>query len=142
MENDKFQELVLQQLQTLAEGQNRLEVTQQKQGQTIQFLVDGQKQLEEGQKRLEASVDRLETTQQKQGQVIHSLAEGYNRLEAKVDKLELLMENEVLDKIRALFDDREIQNDRFDRIEKKLDSLSTDVSYLVSNIAKLKMLAK
>ncbi len=100
VENEKFQELVLQQLKAHTEGQNRLEER-----------FDG-------------------------------LEERFDGLEQKVDRLELRMENEVIDKLRALFDDREVQNDRLDRIESRLESLSTDVSYLVAKTATLKMLAK
>ncbi len=75
MDNEKFQELVVQQLQKLSEGQSRIESRMDK---------------------LESKVDKLES---------------------KVDKLELRMENEVIDKIRILFDAREAQNQRLDRIE-------------------------
>ncbi len=75
VDNEKFQELVVQQLQKLSEGQSRIESRMDK---------------------LESKVDKLES---------------------KVDKLELRMENEVIDKIRILFDAREAQNQRLDRIE-------------------------
>ncbi len=82
MDNEKFQELVVQQLQKLSEGQSRIESRMDK---------------------LESKVDKLESK--------------VDKLESKVDKLELRMENEVIDKIRILFDAREAQNQRLDRIE-------------------------
>ena len=84
------------------------------------------------------------------------LGKGQQRLETKV-------ENEVADKIRALFDDREIKNERFDHLEKrfdflehrfdrlegrfdlvinKLEDITTDVRYLVNRVDKLEKLAK
>ena len=84
------------------------------------------------------------------------LGKGQQRLETKV-------ENEVADKIRALFDDREIENERFDHLEKrfdflehrfdrlegrfdlvinKLEDITTDVRYLVNRVDKLEKLAK
>jgi len=71
MENEKFQELVLQQLQSLAEGQKEL---------------------------------RTDIT----------------KIGSRMDRLEIRMENEIIDKLKALFDDREVQDSRFDRIENKL----------------------
>ena len=42
-------------------------------------------------------------------------------------KLETCIENEVIDKIRVLFDAREVQNDRFDRIDNKLDDIDDKI---------------
>jgi phage gp16-like protein len=118
VDNGKFQELVLKQLELLTEGQQRLD-----------------DKLEQGQQRLDLKVDGLE--------------QGQKRLELKMDKLELRVENEVIDKIRALFDDREMQNKRIefhdrrlDSIDEKLDRISNDTAYLVSEVISLKRLVK
>lgn len=86
MDNDRFQELVLQQLSVLTEGQKEL------------------------------------TTR-------------FDKLGNKIDKLELRIENEVIDKIRGLYDAREIQNDvneriiySLNRIEAKLDVLQMETA--------------
>lgn len=93
MESEKFQELVLQQLQALTEGQTRLE-------------------------------NRLDS------------------LEKKQLKIESRLENEAIDKLKALFDTRMVQNDRFDRLEDKLDDISIDTRYLVARIVQLEKLVK
>jgi len=49
---------------------------------------------------------------------------------------------EVIEKIRALFDDREAQNERFNCINDKLADISTDVRYLVARVISLEKLAK
>ena len=57
-------------------------------------------------------------------------------------RLESRMESEVIDKIKALFDDREVQNERLDRIESKLDLVTSDTGYLMSKVVRLEALAK
>lgn len=114
MENEKFQELVLQQLAYLAEGQQRLESV-------VGKIETRTETLEQGQARLEGRMENLE----------HKT----DRIDSGLLKLETRMENEVIDKIRALFDDRETQNDRLDRIENKLDDMATDISYIAAKIA-------
>ncbi len=71
-----------------------------------------------------------------------SLNQRVGNLEANQQKLEMKIENEVIDKIRALFDDREMQNHRFDRIEVKLENIIVDVSYLVTKVSRLEKAAK
>ena len=100
MDNEKFQELVLQQLQDLAAGQ---------------------KQLTDGQKDICKDLTKLETS-------MGSLEKGQLRLETR-------MENEVIDKIRALFDTWQVHED-------KLDDISTDTRYLVARVAKLEKTAR
>lgn len=87
---------------------------------------------------LQALTDRLGAVEK--GQEL--LATGQQRLESKMDNIELRMENEVIDRIRGLFDAREVQNDRFDRIEEKLGSIETDTGYLVARVARLEHVAK
>ncbi len=132
MDNGKFQELVLKQLELLTEGQQRLD-----------------DKLEQGQQRLDSKVDKLEQGQQRLDLKVDGLEQGQQRLDSKMDKLELRVENEVVDKIRALFDDREIQNKRIelqdrrlDSIDEKLDRISNDTAYLVSEVISLKRLVK
>lgn len=73
---------------------------------------------------------------------LKALTEGQVKLEATLLKLETNIENEVIDKIRGLYDDREVQNERFDRIEEKLGSIEVDTGYLVAKVAKLERIAK
>ena len=88
--------------------------------------------LEQGQKVLEA------------GQV--KLSQSQDRLENKVDKLEMRMESEVIEKIRALFDGYSLRGDQIENLQKhldqRLDSIETDVGYLVSRVVRLEEIVK
>ena len=63
-------------------------------------------------------------------QQLQGLAEGQQKLESKVDKLETRMENEVIDKIRALFDDRSMSQDYFASIKDSLARIEDRVEFL------------
>ena len=63
-------------------------------------------------------------------QQLQGLAEGQQKLESKVDKLETRMENEVIDKIRALFDDRSMGQDYFASIKDSLTRIEDRVEFL------------
>jgi hypothetical protein len=63
-------------------------------------------------------------------QQLQGLAEGQRKLESKVDKLETRMENEVVDKIRALFDDRSVAQDYFASIKDSLARIEDQVESL------------
>lgn len=71
-----------------------------------------------------------------------SLNQRVGSLEAGQQKLAMKIENEVIDKIRALFDDREMQNHRLDRIDVKLENIIVDLSYLVTKVSRLEKVAK
>ncbi|HOV80637.1 MAG TPA: hypothetical protein PK728_11150 [Bacillota bacterium] len=75
-----------------------------------------------------------------------ALEQGQSRLESKVDKLELCMENEVIEKVRALFDGFTLRGDQIENLQRhldqRLDSIEIDTRYLVSRIASLEKLAK
>lgn len=151
MENERFQELVLQQLHTLTEGQIRLESkfgNMESKVDNLENVVEDLKTtaagLEDKFVNLETKFDNLEDKvdglgaevsdlKNKVGNLetkVVSVDNKVNSLEVKVDKLEIRMENEVIDKIRALFDARDAHLDHFnnlregqERIEKKLDLL-------------------
>ncbi|MHB1041521.1 MAG: hypothetical protein ACYC0Q_01600 [Eubacteriales bacterium] len=88
MDNEKFQELVLQQLQALAKGQNQ--------------LTEGQNQL----------------------------SERLNLLERGQARLEISLENEVIEKIRALFDAIEVHLEYFASIKDNLARIEDRVGFL------------
>lgn len=121
MDTDKFQELVLQQLTALNEGQ--------------QELRSDVIELQKGQNELKTDVSDLKKGQNELKSDISELKKGQLRLETR-------LESEVIDKLRALFDDRELQNNRLDRIDEKLDSIEIDTGYLVSRVSRLEKLAK
>lgn len=85
-----------------------------------------------GQERLETKVDKLE--------------QGQEKLETKVGELELRMKNEVIEKIRALYDGFNLRGDQFENLQKRLDqsldSIEIDIGYLVSKVAQLEKMAK
>lgn len=88
MENEKFQDLVLEQLARLTQ-----EITEIKQGQReLTIKVDG--------------------------------------LDAQISKLETKIENEVIDKIKALYDAREVQSDVNERIISTLGRIETKMDVL------------
>lgn len=70
--------------------------------------------------------------------LLESMNERMGNLESKVDKIDasqVRMENEMTEKVRALFDAREVQNDINDRvlntlvrIEAKLDVLQMETA--------------
>lgn len=66
-----------------------------------------------------------------------ALEQCQERLENKVDKLEIRMENEVIEKIRVLFDAREVQSDvnqqilsTLQRMEAKIDALQMETAHI------------
>ena len=77
---------------------------------------------------------------------LKGLKDGQQRLETKVDKLELRIENEVIDKVSALFDGYTLRGDQIDNLQKhldqRMDSIDIDTGYLVSRVARLEKLAK
>lgn len=128
MDTGKFQELVLQQLEALNEGQKA--------------LFEGQKQLENRMSNVEKSQQQLESR-------IGNIEKGQLRLETRMEaveknqlRLESRIESEVVEKIRGLYDNREVQNERFERIENKISSIEKDTGYLVAKVARLESLAK
>lgn len=77
--------------------------------------------LEDGQKELKTDASEL-----KKGQL----------------RLETRMENEVIEKIRALFDARQAEEEKLDQINGRLDNIETDTGYLVARVAQLEKAAR
>ncbi|GAB4261941.1 hypothetical protein [Thermincola ferriacetica] len=80
--------------------------------------------IKEGQQRLEGRMDKLE--------------EGQQRLESRMDKLESKIETEITDKIRALYDFREVQADINNRIITTLDRIEAKVDVLQMETAQIR----
>ncbi|RYD01498.1 hypothetical protein N752_29805 [Desulforamulus aquiferis] len=123
MDNEKFQELVLIRLEENEKFQGyvlkRLEDNEKFQASVLEQL----KSLNQGQAKLEEDVKDLKLGQTK-------LEANQLKLDANQLKLETKIENEVVDRIRALFDDRQVHLDYFAeiresqvRMEGKLQSL-------------------
>ena len=50
--------------------------------------------------------------------------------------LETRMENDVIDKIRALYDAREVQNDNAERIFRELSDINNNLDYALLKLVK------
>lgn len=135
MTNEEFQTLVLRQLQALTEGQVRVEseikelkISQAKLEVSQFNLAANQLKLEDNQLRLENNQLKLEDNQLK-------LENNQLRLESNQLKLESKIENEVIDKIRALSDGFELRGNQIENLQKhldkRLDIISGDINYLV-----------
>lgn len=86
--------------------------------------------VEKGQQELRQDAQELRQGQQE-------LRQGLSKLENRVDKLEIRLENEVIGKINALFDEREVQKDinqqmfnTLRRIEAKIDVLQMETAHI------------
>ncbi|NPV27051.1 MAG: hypothetical protein HPY81_06280 [Firmicutes bacterium] len=116
MDNEKFQELVLQQLKMLSEGQN--------------MLIHRVGTLEQGQNLLAANL--METQKN-----VKELTTQVGKLENQMARLETRIENEIIEKIRGLYDFREVQNNvneritsTLERIEAKIDVLQMETAHI------------
>jgi predicted nuclease with TOPRIM domain len=88
----------------------------------------------------------LRTGQDELRQELQELRQGQGRLENKVDKLEVRMENEVIEKVKALFDGHNLRGDQIENLkthlDERFDSIEIDTRYLVSRVSRLEKLAK
>lgn len=109
MDNEKFQQLVLQQFDKVF---GKLE--------TMETRMDS---LEKGQKSLQQDVQGLHQDVQGLQQVVQGLQQGQLRVESRI-------ENEVIEKIRALFDERSVQMDYFASIRNSLARIEDRVEFL------------
>ncbi len=68
------------------------------------------------------------------------------KLEKKVDNLELRMEEEVFNKIGALFNGHSLRGNQIDNLreylDERFDRIEADTRYLVTRVAKLERLVK
>ena len=72
-----------------------------------------------------------------QKDIQNELKQEIREVSSKVDKLEMRMENEVSDKIKILFDVRQVQNETvatisetLNRVEAKLDVLQLETAHI------------
>ena len=72
-----------------------------------------------------------------QNELQNELKREIREVSMKVDKLELRIENEVVDRIKILFDTREVQNEAIanisetlNRVEAKLDVLQLETAHI------------
>lgn len=99
MTNEEFQAMVLQQLQSLNEGQRLLT---------------------KGQARMETRMDRLETSQDILATEVMAVKSKTNEVNTNLTKLAISIENEIEPKISALFEGREQHTEQLTRIEEQV----------------------
>lgn len=149
---NKLESLELGQQELKQSGQ-ALKQGQQELKQSVQTLEKGQQALEQGQQELRQSVRTLEQGQQELRQSVRALEQGQQelktsvcRVETRVEKLELRLENEVINKIGALFNGYSLRGDQIERLQKhldeRLDRIESDTRYLVTRVARLEQLVK
>lgn len=85
---------------------------------------------------------RVENIEQGQQQLKQELRADIHKVESKVIELEIRMENEVIDKVRILFDADKVREEKLSQVVEKLDSIEIDTGYLVSRVARLEKVAK
>ncbi len=123
MDNEKFQQLVLQQfdkvfgkLETMETRMDSLEKGQELLQQDVHGLHQGVQSLQQDVQELQQDVQGLQ-------QDVQELQQGQLRIESR-------MENEIIEKIRALFDDRSVQMDYFASIRNSLARIEDRVEFL------------
>ncbi|NHM28889.1 hypothetical protein G7K71_18370 [Desulfofundulus sp. TPOSR] len=81
--------------------------------------------LKQGQQELAGHMERMETR--------------INKLDSRLNRLELRIEEEIIDKIRALFDGYNLRGDEIGNLRKhldeRLDAMALDINYLVRKTA-------
>ena len=85
----------------------------------------------------EKVIEMLAKILEGQNDLRNELKQEIRVISTKVDKLEMRFENEVIDKIKILFDDREVQNESIaniaetlNRVEAKLDVLQLETAHI------------
>jgi predicted nucleic acid-binding Zn-ribbon protein len=110
-----------------------LQVGQQGLRQDVQALQQDVQSLQQGQQGLRQDVQALQVGQQGLRQDVQALQEGQKRIEIR-------MENEVIEKISALFDGFSLRGNQIDNLKKHLDDrfddIVQDLNYLVRKSAR------
>jgi len=127
LDTEKFQELVLEQLKALNQGQSELrqDVTGLKEDVTgLKEDVTGLKEDVTG---LKGDVKALQEGQAELRQDVKELWDGQQRIELRI-------ENELIKKIGALFDGFSLRGDQLEylqrHIDRRLDCLATDITQM------------
>ena len=66
--------------------------------------------------------------------IYEELQDTKKELKADILAIETKIENEVSDKVRALYDHREIVNSKLDEIDEKVDKLHLDINNLTLKV--------
>lgn len=146
------EQILMQILGELKSVNQRLDSMDQRFDNMDQRFDNMDQRLDNMDQRLDNMDQRLCNVEQRLGNVEHRLGNVEQRLdnvETSVDdlkksqaRLEFRMENEVIEKIRALFDAREVHEDKFKQVFKRLDDIALDTGYLVAKVAQLERIAR
>ncbi len=134
MSENTILEKILDEVQNLKKGQQRLEVEVQslKKGQQrleveVQSLKKGQQRLEvevqslkKGQQRLQINVEDLKTEQQKQGKDISEIKQQEDTLEIKVSLLQKFEKESHVQIVGMLVDSNEANGEEQKKLEKRV----------------------
>jgi len=122
---------ILNKLEDLSRGQ-------QAQNQRLQRLEDGQEALradvaglQAGQEALRADVAGLQTGQEALRADVAGLQTGQEALQNRLVALGVRLENEVFEKIRALFDARQVHLDYFESLRDALSRVEENLDHLI-----------
>ncbi len=142
MENEKFQQIVLEHLNELTSGQKKMDSRMGNLEQDVSGLKQDVSKMDSRLGNLEQDVSGLKKD-------VSVMKDDVSDLKQRQLKLETRIETELIDKTRILFDGWQLHEEKIDRVEgkldqviDKLDDLSTDTRYLVGRVAKLEKLAK
>jgi len=101
----------------------------------LETIVADGVDLKKGQSKLEKHMDKLELRMENVEDNIDKLG---THMENNISIRELRIENEVIDKVRALFDVREVQNDVNERIINALNRIEAKVDVLQMETASIR----
>ncbi|WP_051273357.1 hypothetical protein [Desulfotruncus alcoholivorax] len=113
MDNDKFQELVLQQFQTMDKRFQSMD-------KQFQAITEELQALKEGQTRMETRMDKLEKSQDILATEVMSLISKTNEIDTKLTKLAIRVENAIEPQINALFEGHKQHTEQLTRIEEQV----------------------
>ena len=144
----KMDEKVMEMLAKILEGQNDLQKELKQEIRAVSTKVDRLEtrveevstkvdRLETRVEEVSTKVDRLETRVEEVSTKVDMLEMRVEEVSTKVDKLEMRVEYEVIDKIKIVFDAREVQNDSItnisdtlNRVEAKLEVLQLETAHI------------
>lgn len=124
MDNDKFQELVLQQFQVMNKQFQAIDQRFETITDELQALKEGQVRmetrignLEKGQTRTETRMDRFEKSQDILATEVMAIKSNTNGIDTKLTKLAVRVENEIEPKINTLLEGHKQNTEQLTRIE-------------------------
>ncbi|MEW6447854.1 MAG: hypothetical protein AB1426_07170 [Bacillota bacterium] len=97
----------------------------------LQQILAKLEDLSQGQQAQNQRLQRLEEGQEALRTDVGSLRQGQEALQNRLVALEVRLENEVFEKIRALFDARQVHLDYFESIRDALTRVEENIDHLI-----------